>query len=103
MVNNKMQHNHILQHNHKKMLDKRNNSTYNSNIITREGDNIMKGNQAITTATEINEQEAIILLNIYRKYPADKKAIAIAFIQGMDTQKAISEAESNYAVQRYAN
>lgn len=60
----------------------------------------MKENQTITTAPEINEQEAVMLLNIYRKYPSDKKAIAIAFIQGMDTQKAISEAENNYAVQR---
>lgn len=60
----------------------------------------MKENQTITTAPEINEQEAVMLLNIYRKYPSDKKAIAIAFIQGMDTQKAISEAENNYAIQR---
>lgn len=63
----------------------------------------MRENQAITTAPEINEQEAIRLLNIYRKYPSDKKAIAIAFIQGMDAQKAISEAENNYVVQRYGN
>lgn len=55
----------------------------------------MKTDKTITTQ-EITEQETVKILNIYRKYPADKKAIAIAFIQGMDAQKAINEVESNY-------
>ncbi|MCI9078328.1 MAG: hypothetical protein HFH68_05290 [Lachnospiraceae bacterium] len=59
----------------------------------------MPESQDITTMPGINEQEAVRLLNIYRKYPSDKKAIAIAFIQGMDAQKAISKVESNYETQ----
>ena len=39
---------------------------------------------------DIQEQEIAEVLEAYRKCPENKKAIVIAFIQGMETQKTIS-------------
>lgn len=48
-------------------------------------DEIKKGNY------QIDEENAVKAFLRFRSYPTDKQAIAIAFLDGMEFQKSISE------------
>ncbi len=45
---------------------------------------------------QINEEEAIRVFLMFRSFPTDKQAFAIAFINGMEFQKKLDGTESNY-------
>ena len=40
---------------------------------------------------DIDEKEAAEVLAIFRKLPSDKKAVVIAFMNGMEVQRSIDE------------
>lgn len=47
-----------------------------------------------TVPQDVDEKEAAEVLTIFRGLPAEKRAVVIAFLNGMETQKAISETKA---------